>query len=86
MFKPTKPEEIKLKLAFITVTLDTKAVSWKWILLVMATAMVLNLILWPVVILLAFNLLFGTELSLTFKTFVGIWLFLLTLAHFSKKD
>ena len=87
MLKLKVPDNFKVKIAFITVTFDTKGTSaFQWFVLGF-TAFVLNAILWPYIVISSINAIFGTQLDfLSVNVFIGTWLLLLTLSHFTSKE
>ena len=87
MFKFKVPDNLKIKIAFVTVSFDTKGTRpFQWTLLVIAS-LLLNAILWPYIVVSSINTVFGTNIYWTdINVFVGTWLMLLTLGHFSSKE
>ena len=87
MFKFKVPDNLKIKIAFVTVSFDTKGTRrFQWTLLVIAS-LLLNAILWPYIVVSSINAVFGTKLDcLSVNVFVGTWLLLITLGYFTNKD
>ena len=87
MFKFKVPDNLKIKIAFVTLSFDTKGTHpFQWVVLG-ATAFLLNAILWPYIVISSINAVFGTKLDcLSVNVFVGTWLLLITLGYFANKD
>jgi hypothetical protein len=87
MLKLKVPQNLKIKIAFITLTFDTTGTGvFQWVLLGI-TSFVLNALLWPYIVISSINAVFGTNLYWSnINVFIGTWLLLLTLSHFTNKD
>ena len=87
MFKTSVPDEIKIRLAFIRITLNTEGVPPYQLILIVLTSMGLNLLLWPFIISMCINLIFGTKLDCwTPEVFFGIWGLLLSFERFTSSE
>lgn len=87
MFKKSVPDEIKIRLAFIRVTLNTDGVPLYQLILIVLASMGLNILLWPFIISMCINLIFGTKLDCwTPEVFFGIWGLLLSFERFTSND
>lgn len=87
MFKTSVPDEIKIRLAFIRIALNTEGVPSYQLILIVLASMVLNILLWPFIISMCINLIFGTKLDCwTPEVFFGIWGLLLSFERFTSND
>lgn len=87
MLKLKVPEKLRIKIAFITITFDTKnSHPLQWMMLGV-TSFILNALLWPYIAISAINAVFGTKIyCYDINVFVGTWLLLLTISHFASKE
>jgi hypothetical protein len=87
MFKTSVPDQIKIRLAFIRITLNTEGVPSYQLILIVLASMGLNLLLWPFIISMCINLIFGTKLDCwTPEVFFGIWGLLLSFERFTSSE
>jgi hypothetical protein len=87
MLKIKVPDNLKLNIAFLKISFDTKGTNpFQWA-AIKFVAFFINAILWPYIVISAINAIFGTHLNfLSANVFVGTWLLLLTLSYFSNKE